>query len=52
MKQRLTMLVLAGVFALAGCASPSVMESSDGNTAESVDAGAESQEIELAPEPD
>ena len=50
MKQRLTMLVLAGVFALAGCASPSAMESSDGNAAESVDAGAELQEIEPTPE--
>jgi len=50
MKQRLTMLVLAGFFALAGCSSPSAMESSDGNAAESVDVGAELQEIELAPE--
>lgn len=50
MKQRLTLLVLAGVFALAGCASPSAMESSDGTAAESVDAGAEFQEIEPTPE--
>ena len=46
MKQRLEMPVLTGVFALAWCASPLVMESSDGNAAESVDAGAELQEVE------